>query len=53
MKPNFKNLKLLLINIKSFIDFAQLSFTIGKSSKIFVIFLLKGKLYTVGFTNLD
>lgn len=53
MKLNFKDLKLLLIHVKSFIDFMQLSFAIGKSPKIFIILLLKGKLYTIGFANLD
>lgn len=34
----------VLVDTKSSINFVQLSFAINKSSKIFKIFLLKGKL---------
>ena len=39
MKLNFK---LLLVDIKSFADSAQLCFAIGNGSRILVIFLLEG-----------
>ena len=47
------NPKLFLVDIRNFTNFAQLSFTIGKGFKILVIFLSKGKLWTVGLADLD
>ena len=47
------NPKLFLVDVRSFADSAQLSSAIGKSSRIFVIFSSKSKLWTVGLADPD
>ena len=42
-----------MVDIKSFVDSAQLSFAIGKSFRILMILLLEGKLRTIDFAGPD
>ena len=49
IKPN---LKLFLVDVKSFVDSAQLRSDISKGSKILVIFSLEGKFWAVGLALL-
>ena len=50
IKPNSQ---LFLVDIKSFIDSTQLSSSIKKGSKIFVILSLDSKLWEIGVAGTD